>query len=64
MKNKENIQKSIADGEMGNRRVMSENDQTKLRKAYHCFGEENFPMQIFQLFFCLLRIRRNITNTY
>ena len=47
MKNKENIQKSIADGEMGNRRVMSENDQTKLRKAYHCFGEENFPMQIF-----------------
>ena len=47
MKKKENIQKSIADGEMGNRRVMSENDQTKLRKAYHCFGEENFPMQIF-----------------
>ena len=47
MKKKENIQKSIVDGEMGNRRVMSENDQTKLRKAYHCFGEENFPMQIF-----------------
>ena len=47
MKKKENIQKSIADGEMGNRRVMSENDKTKLRKAYHCFGEENFPMQIF-----------------
>ena len=47
MKKKENIQKSIADGEMGNRRVMSENGQTKLRKAYHCFGEENFPMQIF-----------------
>ena len=47
MKKKENIQKSIADGEMGNRRVMSENDKTKLWKAYHCFGEENFPIQIF-----------------
>ena len=47
MKKKENIQKSIADGEMSNRSVMSENDKTKLRKAYHCFGEENFPIQIF-----------------
>ena len=47
MKKKENIQKSIADGEMGNQRVTSEIDKTKLRKAYHCFGEENFPMQIF-----------------
>ena len=42
MKKKENIQKLIADGEMGNRRGMSETDKTKLRKAYHCFGEENF----------------------
>ena len=42
MKKKENIQKSIADGEMGNRRVTSEIDKTKLRKAYHCSGEENF----------------------
>ena len=41
-KKKENIQKLIADGEMGNRRGMSETDKTKLRKAYHCFGEENF----------------------
>ena len=42
MKKKENIQKLIADGEMGNRRGMSETDKTKLRKAYHCFGEKNF----------------------
>ena len=42
MKKKENIQKLIADGEMGTRRGMSETDKTKLRKAYHCFGEENF----------------------
>ena len=42
MKKKENIQKAVVDGEMGNRRTMRETDKTKLLKAYHCFGEENF----------------------
>ena len=42
MKKKENIQKPAVDGEMGNRRVMTETDKTKLLKAYHCFGKENF----------------------
>ena len=42
MKKTGNIQKSFVDGKMGNRRVMSKTDKTKLLKAYRCFGEEYF----------------------